>query len=249
MARIYLWKGEKEKALACAKEVIDAQPTTFPWVNTSLVAKAKDSNPQMPIDRTFCTEQIFALNIKDMDDRMDGYVIGKTTSLSSSSSLQGFYADMFDASTRQTDIRYNLKNVLSLYGQNFPLSTKFVKDSDPYNYCPWSLNRMPLIRLSEMYCIVAECEPSLSQAVADLEVLRSHRGLSAQPLKINSESELLSAIRNEIMKETICEGQSFYWFKLNNEPVTNYGVYNSTTIQPNLYTMPRPDDEDTYGGR
>lgn len=248
MARIYLWKGEKEKALACAKEVIDAQPTTFPWVNSSLVAKAKDSNPQMPIDRTFCTEQIFALNIKDMDDRMDGYVIGKTTNLSQSSSLQGFDADMFSAADRQTDIRYILKNMLNIYGQDFPLSTKFVKDSDPSNYCPWALNCMPLIRISEMYCIAAECEPDLNKAVAYLNELRTNRGLSANPLKISSQSDLLSAVRNEMMKETICEGQSFYWYKLNNEPVTNKSVYSSSTIQPSLYTMPRPDDEDTYGG-
>lgn len=60
MARIYEWIGDKENALACAKEVIDAQEDKFPWVNPTLVANVPSTSQYVSRDRTFCTEQIFA---------------------------------------------------------------------------------------------------------------------------------------------------------------------------------------------
>lgn len=44
MARVYLWMGNKEEALACAKEVIAVQETVFPWVNSTLVQSANIEN-------------------------------------------------------------------------------------------------------------------------------------------------------------------------------------------------------------
>ena len=250
-ARIYLWMGNKTKALELAKEVIDAKEGTFTWVNSTLVSNVTSSSDYVCRDRTFATEQIFALNIKTLEDKMDGYILENENSFNGSNGyIEGFNPDVFDANTRQFDIRYAyLKNVYSYYGHVFYLTTKFKKDKDTYNYSPWAANRMPLIRISEMYYIAAECEPDLTKATAYLEEVRKHRGLESYPLTISSREQLQDEIEKEYYKEMIGEGQTFYMNKRLNQAVTGSGAYQSYTTQPNLFTLPMPDDEKTYGGR
>jgi len=251
MARIYLWKGDKQKAKECALEVIAAQEDKFPWVNTTLVANALSTSNYVARDRTFCTEQIFAMNIQDMEDKTDGYLHeGENAFSGVNGNIEGFDASVFDAATQRYDIRYAyLKTTYSNYGNNFTISTKYYNDDDTYNYSPWSRDRVPLIRLAEMYYIAAECEDDLDTAVGYLNTVRAHRGLSAYPLTVSSRDELQEQIRLEYHKEMIAEGQTFYYYKRRNENLVNKSAWSENEITPSVYTMPRPDDEDTYGGR
>jgi hypothetical protein len=252
MARVYLWMGDKTHALACAKEIIDAQESKFPWVANELVSNVASTSQYVARDRTFSTEQIFALNITDMEDRIDGYMIEKTKSFQGSDGhIEGFYSGLFDDATRAQDPRYAyLHATFSYHGNEFLLSNKYYEDND-YNdsYSPWSAHRLPLIRVSEMYYIAAECESDLTQATAYLEAVRSHRGMSAYPLDVSSEDDLQDEIEKEYGKEFIAEGQLFYYHKRLNQNITNHTAYNTYSITPSLYVMPRPDEEDTYGGR
>ncbi|MGM9719617.1 MAG: RagB/SusD family nutrient uptake outer membrane protein, partial [Prevotella sp.] len=251
MARVYLWKGDKTEALACAKEIIADAPTVFPWVSGDLVSNVASTDDYVARDRTFSTEQIFALNIKDMEDRTDGYLMEKTTKFTTDMNIIGFNTDVFDNATQQYDIRYAyLKNVYSIYGNEFYVSNKYVKDNDPNNYSPWSANRVPLIRLAEMYYIAAECEPDLAKATEYLNTVRAHRGLEAYPISVTSRDELQEQIRLEYHKETIGEGQTFYYYKRLGKTIVNKSMAaGETHVSQELFTMPRPDDEDAYGGR
>lgn len=252
MARIYLWMGNKTKAKECALEVISAQEDKFPWVNSTLVSNTQSSGSYYARDRTFCTEQIFAINIQDLEDKTDGYLWqGEYSFSSADGNILGFDASVFDAATQQYDIRYAyLKSNYSYYGTEFTLSTKYVQDEDADNYySPWARNRLALIRLAEMYYIAAECEDNLDTAVGYLNTVRAHRGLSAYPLTVSSREELQEQIRLEYHKEMVAEGQTFYYYKRLNEDITNKTAYYDEVITPDQFTMPRPDDEDTYGGR
>lgn len=252
MARIYLWMGNKEKALSCAKEVIDAQPQKFPWVNPTLVANVASTSEYVSRDRTFSTEQIFTLNITDLEDRMDGYLIANQNSFSGvNGNIEGVNIDCFDESTRASDPRYTyLLKTYSIYGSAFAVSNKYYKDNDYNNsYSPWSANRLPLIRVSEMYYIAAECEPDLQKAVEYLETVRQNRGMSAYPLQISNRDELQQEIEKEYAKEFIAEGQLFYYHKRLNELIINKTAYDTYNVTPTVYTLPRPDDENTNGGR
>lgn len=249
MARIYLWKGDKTNALACAKEVIDAPEGTFTWVNPTLVSNTQRTDDYSARDRTFCTEQLFALNINDLPDRMDGYTISINKPWDGQTIL-GINSDVFDPMEKQYDLRYSyLKTGVAYQGSNYDVCTKYYKDDSNNSYFPWAANRLPLIRLGEMYLIAAECEPNLETATQYLTTLRSHRGLSSVPLTISSRDELQEAIRLEYHKEMFGEGQSFYYYKRLNLPLSNATAWSTYDIEPNVYTMPRPDDEDTYGGR
>ncbi len=252
MARLYLWMGDKTNALACAKEVINAPENTFAWVNTSLVANTQSNSEYLSRDRTFCTEQIFALNIMNMNDRTDGILReGKYAFNGTEGNIEGINTSCFDATSQQSDPRYAyLKASYALYGQTFYLSTKYYVDPDYDNsYSPWARNRVPLMRASEMYYIAAECEPDLTKATEYLETVRRHRGLTAYPLSVSSREELQDQIELEYRKEFIAEGQMFYYYKRLNKEITNNAMYSSSVIDPKCFTMPRPDDEDTYGGR
>lgn len=252
MARVYLWMGNKEEALACAKEVIAVQETVFPWVNSTLVQSANIENTDKYgcKDPTFCTEQIFALNITDLHDRMDGYM------LEGEYAFQGQYgnllaintADAFEPATQALDPRYAyLKKAYSMYGNEFMLSTKYYKRESE---SPWAADRLPLMRVSEMYYIAAECESDWQEGVKHLETVRSHRGLSSAPLRCGSKDDLQNEIEKEYRKEFIAEGQLFYYFKRLNKSVTiKSPMSGSKTIEPNCFTLDRPDDENTYGGR
>lgn len=252
MARVYLWMGDKQNALACAKEIIDAQAEKFPWVAPELVANVASTSEYVSRDRTFSTEQIFALNINNLPDRMDGYMIeGENAFQGANGNILGINGDCFDESSRAMDPRYAyLHTTYSYYGTEFLISNKYYKDNDYNNsYSPWSANRLPLIRVSEMYYIAAECEPNLSTAIGYLEAVRQNRGLSAFPLTCSSKEELQHEIEMEYRKEFIAEGQIFYYKKRLNEPIVNKTAYDQYMIEPNLFTIPIPDDEFTYGGR
>lgn len=254
MARVYLWMGDKENALACAKEIIAAQSEKFPWVSSDLVANVASSSQYVSRDRTFSTEQIFALNITDMQDRMDGIMYeGEKAFDGMDGNVMGINVDeCFDASTRAMDPRYAyLKTNYSYYGYyDFYISTKYYKDDDYNNqYSPWSANRLPLIRLSEMYYIAAECEPDLDTAIGYLESVRQNRGMASYPLTCTSRAELQQEIEKEYRKEFIAEGQLFYYKKRMNETIYNTSAYDTYTVEPDMFTLPIPDDENTYGGR
>lgn len=252
MARIYQWLGDKENALACAKEIIDAQADKFPWVNPTLVANVPSTSQYVARDRTFCTEQIFALNVIDLPDRMDGYMIEKENAFQGmNGNIEAINTDCFDASTRAQDPRYAYLHVnYNSYGMDFCISNKYYEDNDYNNsYSPWSADRLPLIRLSEMYYIAAECEPDLTKAIAYLETVREHRGMQSYPLNCSTKEDLQNEIGKEYAKEFIAEGQLFYYKKRHGQTITSRSAYQTFTVQPELFTLPIPDDENTYGGR
>ena len=79
---------------------------------------------------------------------------------------------------------------------------------------------MPLIRLSEMYYIAAECAETVSEGVNYLDQVRSHRGLTSYALdRSMSKDNLAQEIRKEYKKEFWGEGQRFFDLLRNNKKV------------------------------
>lgn len=249
MARIYLWRGEKAKALQCAEAVIRDQPTRFPWVNPVLVANTANIKTNISKDRTFATEHIFALNVTQLDDKTDGFLWEGSSSFATSTTAMGINTDYcFDAATRNSDPRYVY--LKTPYLSDYTISTKLWQDSDDgNNYFPWAKFRLPLIRISEMYYIAAECEPDFNKAKEYLEEVRKHRGLMPYPLTCTTREELQAEIEKEYRKEFVSEGQLFYYKKRMNQDIKNVSRTETFTLTPTVYRMPRPDSEDTYGNR
>ena len=114
-----------------------------------------------------------------------------------------------------------------------------LKDGSTNHYC----YMMPLIRLSELYLIAAECETDFSKALTYLNTLRNKRNCPNVTPR-NSE-ELLNNITSEFRKEMIGEGQMFFFYKrhaMQSIPNGSSTSGNINMIMKN-YVVPVPDSE------
>ena len=225
MARVYHWMGNDTEALRCALDVINAPDGTFTWVAPELVSNIASTSKNVARDRTFSTEQIFALHITDLPDRLDGYMIERENAFNGANSdIVAFNPNNFDATTQQYDYRFvYLKATYDYYGNLLYLSNKYYEDNDPNNYSPWSADRLPLIRLSEMYLNRAEAAVNGantgSTAVADLNVITSNRNAEAYT------SVGMADIKTERRKELAWEGHYIYDLARWGDPVIRDGDY------------------------
>lgn len=246
MARVYLWKGDKENALVCAKEVIAAQESAFPWVLEKNLKNVGGKNARNQ-DRTFATEHIFALNVTDLEELMDTYIYdGAVGTGGMNMNTLEIYAneisDLYENLTADYRYQYNafVTNANSYMGGRFV--AKFYQRTSCARYFQ---ERLPLIRLSEMYYIAAECTTDTGDGVDYLEEVRSHRGLTSFPLNRNmSRVDLEKEIRKEYRKELIGEGQLWYYYKR----------LQQTDFNPNMtdlkfFTFEIPDLEQANAGR
>ena len=243
MARVYLWKGDLNNALLCAREVIADQETRFPWLvkdNLSHIGNTSSSDYRNQ-DRTFATEHIFALNVTDLEDCMDAYIFKGTSDFSSSENRleisgterSSVYED------NSADVRYQYW--FEPYANNFLIS-KFYQNSVTARYFQ---ERLPLIRLSEMYYIAAECATSTAEGVDFLEQVRANRGLVSFPLdKSMSKESLKLEIRKEYKKEFWGEGQLWYYYKRNSDM-----EFSTNMTKLEFFTFDIPDVEESNAGR
>lgn len=104
--------------------------------------------------------------------------------------------------------------------------------------------KIPLIRLAEMYYILAE-SVALSECGQYINAVKNARGISrAYDVGTDvTEEQRLEELNKEYQKEFFAEGQYFYFLKRHNMktfyrcPVENFSAY----------VLPVPDDEKTYG--
>ena len=104
-------------------------------------------------------------------------------------------------------------------------------------------NTVPLIRLSEMYYILAECEPDLARSAQYLSQVRSARGIDEVEF-LNAE-EKKNQIMKEYRKEFYAEGQLWYFYKRNAYPTfLNCPLNNMQEVN---YRFSIPDNEKEFG--
>ena len=236
LARVYLYKGEKDNADLYARTVIGSNK--FPLITSNLAAATNALR-----DRTFYQEQLFSVyssNIKnynvDLFNKSSGNPLrlqptGKSTiyTTGSGSANDYRYTSWFD------------NNVAAV---NVP--SKFFQDAN----LPYELqNIVPLIRVSEMYYIAAECanaKGNISDGAGLLNKVRQSRGLLAlNPAGISNTDSLSTEIMREYQKEFIQEGQTFFYYKRLNKDLKQ--VTGTTAIIPaDVYVFPIPDKEKEY---
>lgn len=247
-ARTWLWEGSsdsKTKALEAAQEVIDSE--MWAWIDPRSLT---NSNPDLR-DMTFSREHIFSVYVSDLKD-----IIGVWFDASNPNATyercfltESRARTIFEASNpeNELDIRYN--NLIERQGAGLR------------NYAPRKLSqsenntqfgqRIPLIRITEMFYIAAEClttgtNKDYSKAIEFLNKVREKRNIT-QPLNDDlNETEIMSEIKKEYMKEFICEGQLFYFYK--RQGYSEILDYTGEMTDEN-YMLPYPVAEVTYGNR
>ncbi|MBD5584964.1 MAG: RagB/SusD family nutrient uptake outer membrane protein, partial [Clostridia bacterium] len=192
-ARVYAYAGLMQEAYNAAKIVIDAQKDQgiFSWVNKNDITT---TNAALR-DRTFSTEQLFALNTTQLIENIKGYFKETLTPLTKRNVVYetGDYRGVFF----ETD--NGVPEVFSKFWQmdNQTVSGAIVRPKR---------NRMPILRVSEMYYIAAEYLKTVDteEALEMLNTVRRQRGLiddltDADPVQI--QAEILKEYEREFLGE------------------------------------------------
>lgn len=247
-ARTWLWEGSPEskaKALAAAEEVIESD--IWAWVNPRSLTNSNPDNRDM----TFTNEHIFAIHVADLKDIIGVWFDASNPNatyercfLTEKRAQTVYEADKVE---NELDIRYI--NLIERQGSGLRnyAPRKLFQSENNSNYG----QRIPLIRVTEMFYIAAEClttgpNKNYGKAIEYLNTVREKRNIT-QPLSSDlTESEIMNEITKEYMKEFVCEGQLFYHYKrLGFTEILGY----IGTMTDKEYMLPYPVSEVTYGNR
>jgi hypothetical protein len=236
LARVYLYKGDKDNAELHARSVIGSNK--FPLI-TSNVAAATN----VVRDRTFYQEQLFAVYSSSITN-YNSNLFNKSSGTPLRLLPAGKNTIYTTGSGNVSDYRYTSWFDNSVAGINVP--SKFFQD----NNLPYELqNIVPVMRVSEMYYIAAECanaKGDINGGTSMLNEVRQSRGLTAlNAAGFTNPDSLSIEIMREHQKEFIQEGQSWFYYKRLNKDLKQV---TSTTapIPADVYVFPIPDKEKEY---
>lgn len=188
LARVYLYAGKKTEAAGYARQVIDSKQFDF-------VAEASD------LQRS--GEIIFSLYVDDFDLQVKEEF---TTHGSYYISTIQFLEEMFDVAHDGTNDFRIREGVSFDYSMGGITTRKYKQDM------MWASTEgtVVLVRLAEMYYILAECATDPGEAAAYLNKVRDARGVDPTSC---TESTRLTEIEKEYRKEFYGEGQLFFFYK------------------------------------
>jgi len=140
--------------------------------------------------------------------------------------------------SNESDYRYNLNWQIPTTG--IKSYRTFFKYADVVEKKMMFRYAIPLLKISEMYYIAAECEPVATEAIKYLNTVRLNRGLANLAATVNINTEL----QKEYQKEFFGEGQLFYYYKRRNVTSVGNGT-GSGNITIN-FVVPLPASESQY---
>ena len=218
LARVYLYAGNQELAAKYANEVIDSDFFEL-LSNANDVLRSK--------------EIIFSVYIDKFDQQVENMMT--TTSYIVDNSV---FNEIFDvANDGLNDFR--VREGVSF--ENTPSGKRMLKYKQE-NVWPSLQNTVVLIRLSEMYYILAECAETPEEASNFLNSVREVRGID--PVSCTSQT-VQSEIEKEYRKEFYGEGQVFFYYKRLGRPTfVNCPLQNLTESN---YMFSWPENEILFG--
>ncbi|THU38358.1 RagB/SusD family nutrient uptake outer membrane protein [Niastella caeni] len=238
LGRAYLWKQDKENAGKEAKEVLAAvlNPAK-PIFKIGL----SNNGPSLPeFDHLFISEVMFSLYTISRQNIYTGFFApdldqGMRLSFNNNDDNPVRRNELYDD---QNDHRLKAWMIQNNTSGSFLTHVKFgVTSKGP------GANMMPLIRLSEVILIAAECSNTLSEATTWLNMLRT--GRNCVSLSPATTAQLKDFITREFRKEVFGEGQMFFYYKRNAmTTVPNHAALTGTkTMSLNNYVVPLPVSE------
>jgi hypothetical protein len=236
-ARVYLFRGDKANAAAAATEVLN--PGIFSLIDSKLV-----SVPAASRNRTFSTEQIFALRVKDIRNWVEsGNAYFKTVTDNRSNltrTLSDFQTLYETSAGGGTDIRYanlieadGLVYFCTKYWQTWVAASTTTPETDRLD------QNVSLIRLSEMYYILAETAATPDEGLGFLNKVREKRIIPVIAPGVTAQ-KLTDEITKEYQKDFYAEGQLFYYYK---RKVFNRMQFSTRNLTEASYIVPVPDNE------
>lgn len=238
-ARVYLYRNDKVNATLAAQEVVNSGKFSF-------VKSGAISGNAKVRDRLFSTEQVFALRVKTMKDWVE--------------TTNAYFKQASDTRYYLTRTEANFNTLYeSTTGGSTDYRFTYLIETDGVKFCTkywqtWELpnggleaNRLdqtvPLIRMSEMYYILAEAAATPEAGVVYLNEVRKNRGLSQLSTTGLTAQTLAAEITKEYQKEFFAEGQTFFYYK---RKAFSSILFSSRVFTEGDYTIPIPDDETEF---
>ena len=238
MARVYLTKGDKDKALEYAEKVI-AQSGRQLKTKTEVI-----NDVAGVLSKKEC---LFGVYFSGFYTQVSAKL--QQTISYSSLDLRGDFMEMYEKGVSGLDFRTTAYfTSVDMGGTAKYRLSKFTDIYDLQNNAsarPADLIQgINMIRLPEMYYIAAECllDRDYQKALDYFNAVVTNRGLDALS-GAGEETLTQEVINTERYKEMIGEGQTFFNMKRQNLSIPSYD--NSVTYRPEdgIYVVPTPDSE------
>ena len=249
IARAYMWMGDKTNAYRIAKEIIAKANTedleVFPWVTSEQITS--EGRP----DLLFSPEIMFSM-YNSLRSKYNSNTFASALSLNTRLTFYGtdkdnskialFYDYPNDYRRNQWEMADPPQGAGGDDEEPVGTSLYFTKYSDftsgaieaTYRYI------IPIIRMSEMYLIVAESTNDPNEAYDMLDAIRVHRNCP----NLDRNGNLNNDILYEFAREMIGEGQLYFFYKRRQETfiISRTGEHNFNMPLSN-YVWPIPESE------
>jgi hypothetical protein len=223
LARIYMYKGDYDNAYNYAKIIYTFnQRNWFPWMSTIYQGQIPDVDyiyTKRPDELLLCFSN--NLNYDNWDALFTGGGAASFYFMMNSNYMQKlFNTDLDD---------YRLVGWYNRYGDqryltwSRPRGTSYDAQQVIQNQGPL----LPVIRISEMFHIMIECQlrkGNITDAVNLLNTVRINRGAKQKISTSINADDLMDVLENDIIRETLTEGQTFFMFKRLNRNIYNGDV-------------------------
>ncbi|NDV65410.1 RagB/SusD family nutrient uptake outer membrane protein [Bacteroides sp. 224] len=225
LARVYLYIGNKTKAAEYANKVIESQQFKL----------VLDNNQ----DRVYSTELIFSLHVHKFVDTIEKDFNGRASYVIND---YDFFKEQMNVDADGTnDIRVRPGSGFE-YENGVRVCQKFNQTGLWYS----TTGTMPLIRLPEMYYILAECATDYTTSYNYLNMVRGARGSGR--VTYDTEEEKMEQIGIEYRKEFYGEGQLWYFYKRTGAKTFLHLPAEVGQLSPDQYKFRTPDNESIFGG-
>lgn len=102
---------------------------------------------------------------------------------------------------------------------------------------------IPMLRLSEMYYILAEASLDETEALNSINLVLENRGMN----KLTSKEDIPATLLSEYQKEFFGEGQLFYYYKRTNATSIPTALSTTDYVMKDVnYQMPLPEIETDF---
>jgi hypothetical protein len=236
-ARFYHWTGNKGQAVEYARQVVEAENADgslkFP-LTTETTFNTNEKSMVM------WGEHLFGIENPDLQTIIRP--LFKETSVTNAILTQDVAQlnTAYETGTNSADIRRPARYWIE---KTYSTGTKiyhFLKYSGT-DEVPTD-NRVPLLRLAEMYLILIE-DLSLGEATPYFSTYRTARSLdiSVEAPSMDNDDARLARLEKEYRKEFYGEGQMFFFYK--RHKFTSYNWPSVIAVSPSVYVIPKPKDQ------
>ena len=245
MARVALYCGEKEVAWEYAEKMIRGiheEHKWFPFVTREEVVTTDRE------DRIFQSEILFGLyNLKRKESV---YEVGFGANLKQGSVLRidkDIMQNIYDGDDNDFRLAYWFAEMVDPDNNSYLHVIKYkdvddidtkTKISKGYRYI------MPVLRVSEVYLIAAECCPDPKEGRNYLNAVRTARNVK----NIQDDADLTASIEQEYKREFVGEGQLFWLYKRKGKTEIASGEKqgNVVSMEERFYLFDLPKSEQDY---